>query len=144
MLIVPFGAHRTVALSWAISALICLGSVAGAHAQKLETPSYLKNARAILFMANEVVKYCPKIEEDRPVVMRFLAGLKKKLAGDGITDVKSQLGPVPFSEIIAKTTRMQAENGGPFGFSEKKYCAYGRKEIKRRNPVGRLLKTSGS
>ena len=111
-------------------------------AQERETPEYLRQARIALFMANDTVKFCGEIEEDKAAVSAFLADLKNRLTEDGITDVKTQLGPMPLSEIVDMASQIMAENGGPFQFSEEKYCAYGRREIERGSSVGRLLKFS--
>ena len=97
-----------------------------------------------MFMANETVKYCDEIEENTPFVAVFLGDLKRRLADDGITDVKSQIGPIPFNEIVAMADQFMAENGGPFNFSEEKFCAYGRREIEKGSLVGRMIRISGT
>ena len=112
------------------------------YAQERETPEYLRQARIALFMANETVKFCSEIEEDIFAVSAFLTDLKHRLTQDGITDVKTQLGPMSHSDIFDMASEIMAENGGPFHFSEEKFCAYGRREIERDSSVGRLLRIS--
>ena len=132
---------RLVVFAAAASAILVV-TATFTSSQERETPDYLRQARIALFMANETVKFCGEIEEDKAAVSAFLADLKNRLAEDGITDVKTQLGPMPLSEIVDMASQIMAENGGPFQFSEEKYCAYGRREIERGSSVGRLLKIS--
>ena len=126
----------------AATSVIVLGTATVTFAQERETPEYLRQARIALFMANETVKFCSEIEEDKASVSAFLADLNNRLTEDGITDVKTQLRPMSLSEIVDMASQIMAENGGPFQFSEEKYCAYGRREIERGSSVGRLLKIS--
>lgn len=135
---------RIFAIPYAAAVLVWSMMTGQVSAQQLETPEYLREARAAMFMANETVKYCDDIEENTPFVAAFLGDLKRRLADDGITDVKSQIGPMPFNEIVAMADQIMAENGGPFNFSEEKFCAYGRREIEKGSLVGRMIRISGT
>ena len=120
-------------------AIITAASSNLVYGDKLDRPEYLDEAAFVMFMANEVTKYCKELVENVEAVKKYQNDLKERLAKDGISNPKEEVKPMSMAKLSKYAAQEAEKNGGPFMFNAERYCKYGRNEIANKTNIGSLL-----
>lgn len=130
--------------TWFFLAVIIF-ALRSAQAENLPPPpDYLIEARINFYLANEVVKYCARIEENPENVQAALLQLQARKRTDGINSKASNVG-AGTRRFLNGLQEVIDANGGAFNFDEERYCQFGLDQIVGQTQIGQLLraKTSG-